>query len=144
LRGEVWAARCAVVLGLIFLFAAWGKISDPATFAQAIYRYDIAPVWVANLAAVLLPWVELAAGLCLVTGVWQRPAALLIGALLVFFIILLAITWARGIDLDCGCFPGAAPRNPPQAILEDLVMLALAAVAFLWRGRRMGQEAAGG
>lgn len=143
MTGQGWAARCSVVLGVIFLFAAWGKISDPATFAEAIYHYDIVPVWLANLAAVTLPWVELAAGLCLVTGLWQRPAALLTGALLVFFIVLLAITWARGIDLDCGCIPGASPRNPPQAILEDLVMLALAAVAFLWRGHAGGGEAAG-
>jgi uncharacterized membrane protein YphA (DoxX/SURF4 family) len=132
MRGAVWGARCAVILGLIFVYAAWGKIVEPGTFAEAIYHYDVVPHWLANLAAVTLPWVELAAGVCLVIGLWQRPAALLIGALLVFFIGLLAVTWARGIDLDCGCIPGADPRLPPQAIVEDCLMLLLMVPAYRW------------
>lgn len=138
MRRQVWGARCAVILGLIFVYAAWGKITDPSSFAESIYHYKIVPVWMANLTAVTLPWVELAAGICLVVGIWQRPGALLIGGMLLFFIALLAVTWARGIDLDCGCIPGAAPRSAPQAILEDALMLLLAVPAYSWGGRWLG------
>lgn len=147
-RRDLWGARCAAVLGVIFVYAAWGKIADPATFAELIYHYKMLPHWGANLTAVALPWVELAAGICLVAGVWQRPAALLTEGLLVLFILVTVVAWIRP-DVrieDCGCFAGGPPRTPPRVLVEDSLMFLLGLPAYLWTGRRRdsrGEESDG-
>lgn len=139
----LWSARCATLLGVVFLYAAWGKIQDPGTFAELIYHYKMGPYWGANLAAVALPWIELFAGLCLITGLWQRPAALLTGAMLVFFICMIAIAWIRpDVNIkDCGCFADGPPRTPGRVITEDTLMLLLAFPAYFWAGRSRARRA---
>jgi uncharacterized membrane protein YkgB len=62
-----------------------------------------------NVVAVVLPWVELIAGLFLIVGVWKREAAATIGVLLVVFLAAAASVMWRGIDVEnCGCTSVAA------------------------------------
>jgi putative oxidoreductase len=137
---RLWSARCATLLGVIFLYAAWGKIQDPGTFAELIYHYKMGPYWGANLVAVTLPWIELFAGLCLITGLWQRAAALLTGGMLVFFIAMIAVAWIRpDVNIkDCGCFADGAPRTPLQVLTEDALMLVLVIPSWFWARRNGG------
>ena len=69
----------------------------------------------------LLPALEVVIGLALVLGVMTRGAALISGLLFVAFIIGIASVWARGIEIDCGCFGGggARPRRDVQVPVGD-------------------------
>ena len=78
-----------LVLGFIFVYAAVEKISDPSGFADSIYNYKIFPLFIINIAAVILPWIELAAGLLLIFGITIKENALIINSFLVVFIILI-------------------------------------------------------
>ena len=57
-----------VILGGIFIYAAVGKILYPADFSEAITNYQLVPVMFTNLIAIVLPWVELVAGILLLNG----------------------------------------------------------------------------
>ena len=54
-----WAAR---IVGLVFVAASLYKIASPAEFARIIDNYRILPGIMVNLAAVVMPWLELFAG----------------------------------------------------------------------------------
>ena len=138
-----WAA--ALVLGGVFLYASWEKIALPQDFARIIYRYQVVgPSGTlgfrpANLVAVMLPWLEVLVGLCLVTGWWRKEAAAVAGALLVVFVGAVASTLVRGIDIaNCGCFSvdGAGRAAGWGLIAGDLALLGLAALLAFVEPRR--------
>ncbi len=93
-----------VLLGAIFVYASLDKIIEPAAFAQAIANYQILPpAWV-NAVALILPWLELVSGICLITGKLMRGGALAITLMLFVFMGALGYNAYRGVDIACGCF----------------------------------------
>ena len=75
--------------------------------------------------ALILPWLEVLAGACLITGIFKKTGALLISGMLAFFIVLVAVTMIRGIDVECGCFGTFSRKADWRLILEDLIMLVM-------------------
>ncbi|MBU0553901.1 DoxX family protein [Myxococcota bacterium] len=138
-----WLALPArVYLGGVFLYACWFKIIDPSAFALSVATYQILPLGLINLTALLLPWLELVVGALLILGLWTRANALLCAAMLIVFII--AITSALYFDLrlSCGCFASgeAAHEISLETIWRDLGWLALA-LLLVWRGAgRLGLD----
>jgi uncharacterized membrane protein YphA (DoxX/SURF4 family) len=112
-----------LVLGGLFVYAGVVKVLDPLDFAQSIRNYDLVGQLLSFVAAVVLPWLEILAGLALAAGVWKRASALIISGLLVFFIVLTLVTIVRGLDVDCGCFGAISRKAGFGVILEDLGML---------------------
>jgi len=114
-----------LVLGGIFIYASLDKIVHPLEFAKIIRNYQILPVFLITLPALILPWLELFAGICLVSGICERSAAMLLTFLLFLFIIALGVNAFRGIDVSCGCFSTSASdtENPLVLILRDLLIL---------------------
>jgi len=91
-------------LGGIFVYASYDKLLHPVPFAEIVYNYQILPDPLVNLVALLLPWIELLAGLSLILGVWLPGALLISNLLLLVFFSTLVFNLARGLDIDCGCF----------------------------------------
>jgi uncharacterized membrane protein YphA (DoxX/SURF4 family) len=96
-----------IVLGLVFVYSSWAKIADPPGFVEMVWNYRILPGYLINPVAIVLPWLELLAGLALISGFLRKGAALLIGVMLVVFIVALSTDLLRGIAVECGCFPTA-------------------------------------
>lgn len=123
-----------VALGALFIYSAWPKIADPPAFAQMLSNYRLLPGALVNPAALVLPWLEMVAGVCLVAGIMRRGAALWIAVLLVVFMGALAINIARDVAVDCGCFSVTASQKSHAEliasmkldILRDLGMMLMA------------------
>ncbi len=98
------SALLRVLLGALFVYAAVPKIADPFSFAVDVYNYRLLPGWAVGVVAAGLPWLELAAGACLLLGVRVRAAALLITGMLLLFTAAMLINTIRGLDVSCGCF----------------------------------------
>ncbi|MBI2842494.1 MAG: DoxX family membrane protein [Armatimonadetes bacterium] len=98
------AVVCRVVVAGVFIYAAVGKIQDPAEFADAVMGFRILPLQFVNIFAIILPWVELIGGVCLLSGVLVTSSALLLVALNVMFMFAVGSAMARGLDIECGCF----------------------------------------
>jgi putative oxidoreductase len=132
---QPWLLRLAqIAIGCVFLVAALGKIGDPSAFALQVHNFRLAPVWSENLVAILLPWIELVAGLALVVGIRARAGAVIVLVLMLFFTVAVGAAWARGLDFECGCFGKAvAGRVGGQKFFENLGLTALAAIASLRR-----------
>jgi uncharacterized membrane protein YphA (DoxX/SURF4 family) len=124
--------RVQIALGAIFIAAALPKISDPPSFAHMIYNYRLLPGGLINISALVMPWVELLAGLALVLGVWVRPARWLVGAMLVAFIIAISINLLRDNAIDCGCFDVSAANLTHEERIRDMWLVILRDVGMLF------------
>jgi putative oxidoreductase len=130
-----WMLR--VVVGGAFVVAGALKVADPATFALAVANYRLLPPELINLVAILLPWVELSAGLFVLAGVWLREAALVITGLTAVFAVAILSALARGLNLECGCFGTLGGRQVGLVnLLIDSTLFLLAACLASRSGRR--------
>jgi uncharacterized membrane protein YphA (DoxX/SURF4 family) len=125
-----------LVLGGLFVYAGIVKAIAPLDFAQSIRNYDLVGQSLSFIAAIILPWLEILAGLALAAGVWKRASALIISGLLVFFILLTLVTILRGLDVDCGCFGAIERKAGFGVVLEDAAMLAMALAILFAPGKR--------
>ena len=93
-----------IILSVVFIYAGMEKISDPAGFSDSINNYKILPLFTVNFLAIILPWVELIAGVLLLFGIKVKENSFIISVLLSIFIIAIVISLIRGLNIDCGCF----------------------------------------
>jgi putative oxidoreductase len=112
--------RVQIALGAIFVAAALPKIADPPSFAHMIYNYRILPAGLINLSALVMPWVEIVAGVCLILGIWVKPARWIIGAMLAVFMVAISINLLRGNAIDCGCFDLSAAGKTYEERIRDM------------------------
>ncbi|OGC89561.1 MAG: hypothetical protein A2W25_14450 [candidate division Zixibacteria bacterium RBG_16_53_22] len=117
-----------LVLGIVFIYASYDKALNPLAFAQIIHNYRIMPPSLINISAIILPWIELLAGVLIIVGLRVRGANLILGGLLVFYIALLSVTAIRGININCGCFSTSASVRTNLVVdtIRDVVFLIFA------------------
>ena len=122
-----------IFLGVIFIYASIDKIVDPIKFSDLIDNYHITPVKLNNLAALVIPWIELVVGVFLVLGIYIRGSSVIVIVLLLWFIFILSQALARGINVNCGCFNLAEQVNDVnlradmiKRIIEDIVFILMA------------------
>lgn len=129
-RSRAFLWLCRLFPGLVFIAAGALKVSDPLSFAQSIQNYRVFPAGISLLLALFLPWLEILAGLGLITGLACRASSLLLSLLLVGFIILVGSAVARGIDTSCGCFGQFSHKADLTLMALDALLLALVLVVF--------------
>ena len=142
-RGHAWLSLPArLYLGFVFLYACWHKIADPSAFALDVATYQILPLSLVNLAALVLPWVELLAGVMIVVGFRTRAAALLIAGMMVVFIAALGWALHLGLDMSCGCFASSTEADPisGKTLLRDGTWLALSLYVLFFDRRPLGLD----
>ena len=122
-----------VILGIIFIYASYDKILDPVGFSKNIHNFHVTPIAMDNLAALIIPWLELIIGIFLVLGVFLEGTTSITIVLLVFFIIILSQAVFRGIDVHCGCFKTEADAGITdlrmelvKRIRDDIIYLGMA------------------
>ena len=127
------AVPLRVYLGVVFILASLYKIAEPAEFALSIATYEILPLGLTNLMALLLPWIELVTGITLIAGFWTRASALAVSGMMVLFIGALAMALSRDLHMSCGCFASAEAGEEISGLTmwRDLAWLA-AGLYVLW------------
>ncbi len=121
---ELYLLIARFVLGMLFIIAGAEKIADPSAFAGSIYNYKLFPLFTINFFAIVVPWIEVTAGLFLLFGIAVKESALIINGLFAFFIVIIGISIIRGLDIDCGCFGRSGGQQVGLAkILENTFFL---------------------
>jgi uncharacterized membrane protein YphA (DoxX/SURF4 family) len=135
-----------LIVGGVWIVAGWLKLPDPAGSVRAVRAYQLLPEAVVPTVGYALPVVEIAVGVLLVVGLGTRVAAAVSAVMQVAFIIGISAAWARGIQIECGCFGGGgatatdATAKYPWDIARD-VALALTSMAIaLWPRTRLRLE----
>ena len=132
-RAGPWAGLVARLgLAAVWLYAGGAKVGDLAGSARAVNAYQVMPFDVAQVIGAMLPFVEVAVGLLLLAGLATRVSAVFSALLLAVFVAGIASAWARGLQIDCGCFGSggqlAAGESPTYGweIARDVGFLLLA------------------
>lgn len=129
---------CAFIIGVVFLIAGLFKLLDPVgagLVMEGYYRFFhlafLLPT--AKAVAVAFALAESFLGAAMITGVWRKQVAIATTALIVFFTVLtLLLAIFNPVSLtDCGCFGEVIHLTNFQTFLKNLVLLALAMIAFL-------------
>jgi len=129
-----------IVLGGLFFYAGLQKHYHVYEFAEAVLAYQLGPVWLAGVAAAVLPWVELVAGSLLVAGLKRRSCLLIIALLMASFLVIMLVTLARGLKIDCGCGLFFQRQVGMVTLLEDLALLAWAGGLYWWEARAVSSK----
>ena len=133
---QPWIGLLArLTLGGVLFVAGYLKIGTPDKSQMAVRAYEILPISVANFLGLILPPVEIVIGTLLIVGALTRVMAALGGITMFIFIIAIGQAWARGLDIDCGCFGGGGAVAPGetkylQEILRDIGLVFLAGYLF--------------
>ena len=140
-RVAPWIGHAArVALGLVFLMAGVLKMTDPAEFARQMSGYEIIGPGLSALAAPLIIAFEIALGIALIAGLRPSVSAPVAAGMLIGFIAVEAYGISIGRTEACGCFGAYVQRTPGQVIVEDLLFLGLALMAWFllrtWQPRR--------
>ncbi len=134
-----------LVMAGVFIYASIDKIIHPDLFAQAVYNYQVLPGYLVNLTALILPWLELILGTCLLINRWMAGASALAAVLMALFVGMILFNLARGLDISCGCFSTAPDEDPITAmtlardILFLIFSLGLAGLVFVKRTHCIGK-----
>lgn len=150
------ATALGFVLGAVFFYAGLQKHFAPGQFAEAVLAYRLLPQSLVGYVSAVLPWVELTAGFFLAAGYFleilgrlatalgfasgrwltggikRRSCLLLLMALSLVFAVVLGITLARGLKIDCGCGLFFQRQVGGAAILENVMLMVVAAALYWW------------
>lgn len=134
-----------LVTGGVWIAAGAVKLPDPYASVQAVRAYEILPASAAQTVGHLLPVVEIVLGVALVLGLLTRGAAVASGLLFLVFIAGIVSVWARGLEIDCGCFGGGgydpdATSSYPWEIARDAALLALSGYLAWLRASRLALD----
>jgi len=127
---EVFWSGCRYLLAVVFLMAAATKLVDPRGFADQVVRDSGLPFRVSHVVGIVLPWLELTCGVCLVFGKAVREAALLLSVLLCSLLVY-AFTHLGQSDCRCFLFPGREPQWTWWAPVRNALLLACAVYVSL-------------
>lgn len=128
---ELVSLACRLWVAGVFIYAAYDKVWDPASFAALTAQYDVIPIWLVNGGSVVLAWLEIITGVMLVLGFYTRAAAFWTSGMLIFFTGLMIYAGITGAGFDCGCFPGGGGEAGFETAFRDLFYL-IPSLYLLW------------
>lgn len=138
--GKAWPWVSTVArLGLaaVFLIAGGLKVTDLDSSARAVNAYRLMSWETAKVVGAVQPFLEIALGLLLLIGLAVRLSAAIAAIVMVIFIAGIASAWARGLQIDCGCFSKGGELAEGRTaeygleILRDVGFLALAGILLV-------------
>lgn len=141
-----WLGTAArLVTGVVWIWAGAAKLGDSYQSVQAVRAYDLLPASLIEPVGYLLPVLEVVVGAALVAGLLTRGAAVASALLFVAFIIGIASAWARGLQIDCGCFGGGgydpdAASQYPWEIARDAALLLASLFLVRWPRTRLAMD----
>lgn len=129
-----------LVLGGVALWAGIAKATDLPGSVRAVRAFELLPEALVPLAGHLLPFVEIAVGIFLIAGLLTRWVALINGVTMLAFVFGISWAWARGLNIDCGCFGGGGQLAEGESadyltpLLRDIALV-LGSAYLVWRPR---------
>lgn len=126
-----------LLVGGVWIVAGLLKLPDPAASVRAVRAYQLLPEAIVPTVGYALPIAEVVLGVTLILGLLVRIGGVLSAILFLAFIVGISAAWARGLQIDCGCFGGGgydanATEKYPWEIARDLGLL-FASLWLVWR-----------
>lgn len=118
------------MIGGMFLLAGTLHDQNVFYFFKSINAYQIVDAGMAIVLGTVLPKLQIVAGVCLIVGVFQRPACLVVVGMLTMFPCAGVHVLISGKEVSCGCFGAADIPIDVAHILLTIVLLAVLLVCY--------------
>ena len=137
-RATSWVGPLVRLLaGGVFLYTGWAKIQDIDDTIRSVRNYQLLPEAVVPTVGSALPLVELILGTLLVAGLLTRSTAVFTALVSLAFFIGVASAWARGLQIECGCFGNSGfTSDPVPGYVRELVLNGAILLGCAWLVRR--------
>lgn len=123
-RSSIFLFGSRLFLGFVFAYSGLLKFLDPIeNFRGLLADYTILPYFTIPWFALIMPWLELTAGVFLIVGLAVRQSALLLSFFSISFLVVLLLSrWILGISPEsCGCFgEGGLRLSTNQVLMLDV------------------------
>lgn len=119
------------------------KVHQPYAFLSNVYDYDLVGPQLGILVAMVLPWIELFVGICLLGGLVVDGALLISAILSVLFAYVQYSAIQRGLTISCGCFGDITARDTASyaTVLRSGIMFMVAVAGYFgWLLLREGPK----
>ncbi len=133
-RGAKWLGPVfRLLVGGVFLYTGWAKIQDIDDTIRSVRNYQLLPEAVVPTVGSALPVLELILGVLLVAGLLTRFTAAFTALVSLAFFVGVASAWARGLQIECGCFGNSGfTTNPVPGYVRELVLNGAIMLACAW------------
>ncbi len=142
-----WVSILArLVVGLVWIVAGYLKLQDIDDSIRSVRNFRVLPESMVRAVGTGLPIFEVALGSLLVVGLALRVTGALSALLQLAFIVGIASAWARGLQIECGCFGGSgslvqdASAKYPWEIARDCGLLILSVLIASWPRSKMALD----
>ncbi len=95
-----------LAMAIILIAAAIPKALDLDQSVYAVRAYRLVPDALEPLVGVGLPFLEFALAAVLLAGIFTRLSSIVWLLMMAGFVFGVAWAWAKGYNIDCGCFGG--------------------------------------
>lgn len=114
-----------IIVGATLIVAGVAKAPHQWELVDLIEGYGILPAALSQAYGLLLPWGEIAAGVCLILGLFTRYAAALSILMFASFTVANSVSIARGATYCSECFGKLTELLSWQALLLDIAFLVM-------------------
>jgi uncharacterized membrane protein YphA (DoxX/SURF4 family) len=130
---EVFVIVVRIAIGSIFIASSIPKLRQPYDFLASVYSYKLVGLQFGLAVAMVLPWVELFVGICLVGGILVTGALLAsIGLFAMFSFVLASALW-HGLNISCGCFNSSDTNIISHwTFIRSAVLLLAASITYAY------------
>lgn len=122
------------ILGIIFIYSGTVKLYDPYTFSDTINAFGILPFILVFPAAIIIPVIEVIAGLGLIFNL--QYSLEIISLMMIMFIGVLIYGILIDLKIDCGCFSDEEIGNEGnlrESLYRDFIFIAVIITLFMSR-----------
>lgn len=122
----------SALLGLLFIYSGYTKLNPIEPFEYTFVDLGIINWSLAPFVARFMIGLEFFIGLMLVFNLYLKKFTikLTVATLIVFTIYLLVMILREGNNGNCGCFGSAIAMTPLQAVIKNVIMLAICFVIY--------------
>lgn len=127
-----------LVVGIVWMAAGTLKLQDTNDSIRSVRNFQLLPEALVPTVGRGLPIFEVLIGALIVIGLAVRVSGALSALLQLAFIVGIAAAWARGLQIECGCFGGSgtlvqnASAKYPWEIARDCGLLILSLMLVVW------------
>lgn len=123
---------CQVILTLILLIAAIGKLAYPQSFINALRISGLRPNFLVTGATLIVGWEFACAVMLLFHTSWLLPVAFLATALLLtIFIAWMVWVYLRKIHVQCGCFGAGSSNVNFGGVVRNVILIGVSALGWI-------------
>ena len=128
-------ARLAILfIAVVLLRSGLSKISNPYSFLASVYGYELLSAKAGQGVVIVLPYLELVLGVCLLAGLSLDGALLLSTVLFAVFTGVQLVAVSRALEIPCGCFGGFMDEQVSYAtVARASILLAASLSATVWQ-----------